>query len=285
MEEPVTGNWPPLVNREDFIKVQQILEHNPSGFQHNKAEEKRPLTRLLKCNDCGCYLVGYRNNQKDLHYYRCLKCNGVSVNAFTTQRAQRKGANDLFIDFLKQYHLPKELTPLVKLQLITLFEHYNAGQSENDLALKAQLGNIEKKLKHLKIRHGLGEINKETYDLTFDHLNSRIQAINGELNNLTPHISNLEKLISYAVRKLENLSEIWVSSDLENKRRMHKTLFPDGVYYDVKNHEYLTKQVNSFLHLTNYLSNSYSENKNRTSHLDNEKSCLAPPAGLEPATL
>ena len=69
LDEPVKGSWPPLVSKEDFIKVQQILENNPSGFQHNKDEEARPLSRLLKCNDCGCFMVGYKINKKNLHYY------------------------------------------------------------------------------------------------------------------------------------------------------------------------------------------------------------------------
>lgn len=42
-------------------------------------------------------------------------------------------------------------------------------------------------------------------------------------------LSNLEKLISYSLKILENFSEIWASSDLEKKRRFHKLLFPDGV--------------------------------------------------------
>lgn len=150
----------------------------------------------------------YKNNQKDLHYYRCLKCNGVSVNAFTTARSKRKGANELFLDFLKKFVVPDAIIPLVKLQLTKIFYHHNEGNSKSDNAVKSQLEGLEKKLKDLKIRHGLGEIDKKTYDLTFTHLNDQIRSATKEVNTLMPKIFNLEKLLSSSLKKLKNLSAI-----------------------------------------------------------------------------
>lgn len=285
LDEPTKGNWPPLVSQEDFMKVQQILEHNPSGFQHNKDEEARPLTRLMKCNDCDNYMVGYKNNQKDLHYYRCLKCNGVSVNAMTTKRAKRKGANDLFVDFLRTYTLPEKIVPLVKLQLTKLFDHYNANSGSNEQALKSQMESLERKVKDLKIRHGLGEIDRETFELTHQHLSTQMQNVSKEMNTLGPSISNLDKLLSSAFKKLQNLPDIWASSSLDVRRRVQKTLFPEGILYDVKNHEYLTKRTNSFLYLTDYLSKQFRGEGTKKSRLKGGMSSEAPPAGLEPATL
>ncbi len=285
LDEPVTGKWEPLVSREDFVKVQQILENNPSGFQHNKDEEARPLTRLLKCNDCGCYMVGYKNNQKNLHYYRCLKCNGVSVNAFTTVRALRKGANDLFVDFLNKYSIPEKIIPLVQVQLTKIFNHYNEGSSTNEALLKSQMEALEKKMKDLKVRYGLGDIDKETFDLTASHLNKQISETARELNTLAPKISNLDKLISSALEKVSKLALVWSSSSLEMRRRIQKTLFPDGILYDVKNHQYLTKRTNSFLYLTDYLSKQFEGEGIKKSRLKDGMSNWAPPSGLEPATL
>ncbi len=42
IEEPIQGNWPPIVSQEDFMKVQAILENNTSGFQRPIEETKRP---------------------------------------------------------------------------------------------------------------------------------------------------------------------------------------------------------------------------------------------------
>ncbi len=285
LDEPVKGNWEPLVSHEDFIKVQTILDGNVSGYQHKKGEELRPLTRLIRCNDCKGYLVGYQNNQKNLHYYRCLKCRGVSVNAMTTVKALKKGANDLFVEFLKSYALPGSVASLIKLQLTKIFNEYNAGASKQDAELKERLCYLESKLKSLKVRHGMGDIDKETFDLTTEHLNEQIRNVSLEMNTVLPTISNLNKMLSSSLEKLENISEIWGSSDLENKRRIQKTMFPEGVYYDVKNHQYLTCKVNSFVELVRTMSNGYAENEKRTFDTLDQKSASAPPAGLEPATL
>lgn len=62
-------------------------------------------------------------------------------------------------------------------------------------------------------------------------------------------------------------------------------MFPDGIYYDVKNHQYLTIKVNSFVELVKTMSNSYGGTLKKTLLANEEVSFWAPPAGLEPATL
>lgn len=286
VNEPVKGKWEPLVSVEDFIKVQNILDGihagNNSGYTHNKAVEQRPLLRLLKCDGCKRYMVGYRNKKKNLHYYKCSFCKGVSLNAMTTKKALRKGANDLFTEFLDNFRLPDGIAPLVQLQLTKLFHHFNGNQSEKDHALKAQLEGLGKKMKDLKIRHGMGEIDKETYDLTLEHINAQIQSINKELNTAAPEISNLDKLLSDSLAKLSKLSVAWSLSDLENKRRIQKTLFPDGIYYDVKNHQYLTTKINEFVALASSLTARYTENENGNFQAFLENSRSVPRRGIEP---
>lgn len=82
-----------------------------------------------------------------------------------------------------------------------------------------------------------------------------------ELNNTVPEKSNLEKLIEKSVERLQNISKIWCSVGLEDKRNLQQTLFPDGIYYDGKNHQYLTKEINTFVLLSNTISNDYEVKK------------------------
>ena len=286
ISEPVKGNWEPLVSMEDFIKVQNILDGvhpgNHSGYTHNKEVEPRPLTRLLKCDGCKKYMVGYRNKKKNLHYYKCHHCKGVSLNAMTTPKALRKGANELFLDFLDNYRLPDGIAPLVQLQLTKLFDHLNGNRGNVDRSLKSQLEVLEKKRKELSIRHGMGDIDKETYDLTLEHIHNQIRTINKELNNAVPEISNLDKLLSDSLEKLSKLSQAWTSSDLDNKRRIQKTLFPDGIYYNVEKHEYLTTKTNEFIELARCITKSYTKKENGNFQEFLENSHLVPRRGVEP---
>lgn len=261
-EAPVKGNWEPIVSIDDFIKVQQILQKNPSGYQHKKEVDERPLTRLLRCDICDSYMVGYKNNQKNLHYYRCLKCNGVSLCAKTSSTSKKKSAEQLFIELLNKYQIPGEIFTLIEFQLTKLFKNYNDDNSTNEKQLEKQLSTIQHQVKQLKIRFGLGQIDKETYGLTHQHLNEQLLEINKELNSGKVTISNLDIMLSKSLKMLENISKIWDSRDLEGKRQLHKILFPEGIFYNAQKHDYLTRKVNKFIELTTSISISCEENKN-----------------------
>ena len=270
-----------MVSVDDFMKVQRLLEKNPSGYQHKKEVDDRPLTRLLRCNICNCYMVGYKNNKKGLHYYRCLKCNGVSLSAKTIPRGIKKSAEKLFLELLEQFQINPELTPLIELQLTKLFKHYNKYSYSEQKKWEHELNKTEQQIKKLKIRLGLSEIDKETYDLTLEHLSNQLLAIGKELNNGKLTISNRDELLKKSRERLENLSEMWVSSDLQEKRRMHKTMFPEGIFYDPIKHQYLTRQINSYVELVASISTDYEAKKNRTLQTNVEKSCPVSGSRLE----
>lgn len=144
----------------------------------------------------------------------CYELNILSI--------QRKGANDLFIDFLDRFRLPEDLAPLVASQLTKLYHHLNDDLIVQDTTLQTRLSGLEKELKNLKIRHGLGKIDGETYEVTFKHINEQLQETSKEMGHQIGTISNLDKLLNISLEKLAKLSRVWVSSDLENKRRIQK---------------------------------------------------------------
>lgn len=279
VDEPVKGHWECIVSVDDFIKVQQILQANPSGYQHKKEVEERPLTRLLRCNLCDCFMVGYKNNQKDLHYYRCLNCNGVSLCAKTSPTSRKKSAEELFSELMHMYQIPNHIIPLMEIQLTKLFKNYNEVNLIDEKQLEKQEIAIQNQLKQLKIRFGLGNIDKETFELTNQHLLEQRLEINKELNNGKVTISNLENLLSKALTKLANLNVVWTSTDLEGKRAMHKIMFPEGIFYDAQNHQYLTRKTNQFVALVSSLIPCYEQNKNRKFQNFIEKS--GPVSGLD----
>lgn len=280
--EPVKGNWEPMVSVEDFMKVQDILKKNPSGFQHKKDIDDRPLTRLLKCNDCGNYMVGYINQKKQLHYYRCLKCNGVTLSAKPTPKGRSKSAETLFLELLDSYKINTIIKPLLKLQLTKLFNEYNKSYLEDEKKLESEYQQIQSQFKQLKIRLGLGEIDRETYEITFDHLNEKLILINKERNNGNQNLSNLDMLLDKSLERLENIKEMWVSGKLEEKRTLHKSLFPEGIYFDAKNHQYLTRKVNSFVELVSRMSMGYEDKKEGLPKKMIGKSFPVARMGLEP---
>jgi site-specific DNA recombinase len=259
--DPVKGDWEEIVSVENFKKVQDLILKKPYDHLHNIENDKRPLTHLINCIFCESILVGYEVKKKGLHYYRCPKCNGVSVNANTTPKAKRVGANDLYKNLLKGYTLDKDFIPVLKFQIEKLYDYHNDHNKVDQENLLSQKRELEGKLKNLRIRLGLGEIDAETFSLTNQHIQEKIATIETKIDYEQPTKSNLEIMIEDSLIMATKLNLVWDRSNLENKKILSRTLFPDGVLYDPKNHCYLTKNVNSYFVLINSLSTSYKENK------------------------
>jgi site-specific DNA recombinase len=284
VDEPIQGNWDPIVSIEDFKKVQEVISKNPHNHLHNIEIEKRPLTHLINCIHCESILVGYEVKKKGLHYYRCPKCNGVSVNANSTHKAKRIGANELYKEFLKEYTLDAELIPVLKFQIEKLYDYHNEHSKVDQENLLAQKRELEGQLKDLKIRLGLGQIDAETFSLTKQHLEEKIANIESKIDYEQPSKSNLETMIDDSLMIASQLNVVWDRSDLENKKIMSRTIFPDGVLYDPKKHRYLTKNTNRYFGLINSFSTNYKENKKGTNQSKTDLSPSVARMGIEPIT-
>ena len=85
------------------------------------------------------------------------------------------------------------------------------------------------------------------------------------------------------LKKLENFNKIWRSGELVVNRAFQKTLFPEGIFYDAKNNQYLTKNINQFVELVACLSSSCEDIKKEDSSNLLEKSSLVLGNGIEPS--
>lgn len=284
LDEPIMGNWEPLISIELFKKVQDIIDDNPCGYNHNPYEDKRPLARVARCIICDGYLTGYEVKAKGIHYYKCPRCVGINVNANSTARSKRTGVNDVFKDFLTGYALEPSILPLLEMQLTKIFKQQNELAMLSYDRIVERKKTVQEQLKAIKIRHALNEIDKDTYQLTHDHLMEKLAQVEKELPSFNTTISNLDNLIKKSLEKAANLNKIWDSSGLEQRQNMCRILFPGGIFYDAKKHAFLTKRENGFLALTHSLSNVYTENKNGTSQELLEKSLSVAGSGVEPET-
>lgn len=282
--EPVIGNWEPLISQSDFWKLQDILNVRSSGYQHQKVADYKPLNRLIKCHDCGTYLVGYLVKKKNLGYYKCPDCNGVSMNCETTPKAKRIGAHELFTTLLEKYQVQPQFKNLLITQLTKIYGYYNTTNIQKGIDCKKILDELKKKLNDMTIKYSIGDLKEEYFKKGEEELERRIFDQQQELNKTLPEISNLEKLIEKSVERLQNISKIWGSVGLEDKRNLQQTLFPDGIYYDVKNHQYLTKEINSFVLLSHTISKDYEVKKKGINQVDPEISPSVARSGFEPET-
>lgn len=281
-EESIEGKWEGLVSRKEFIKLEKILNKNVSGYTQQKVEEYKPLSGFLQCNCCGKNLTGYMNKKKQLPYYKCNYCKTVSLNGLTTPNTINVGANDLFVNLLDSYKINPSFYKLIELQLKKIYGHFNNEEIDRERKTKNNIKVLKEQLKSVKIRYGLGKIDEEVYILTKVEIDKELLELEVELNNIKPKLSNQEDLIDKSLNSLQNMGKIWVSSTLKDKQTLQNTLFPEGIFFDKENHTYLTKNVNSFLLVSNYVSSDYEDKKKETSHQIDEKSHLVAGTVLHP---
>jgi hypothetical protein len=112
----------------------------------------------------------------------------------------------------------------------------------------------------------------------------QIQEVDKEMGSGNVKTSNLKKLISQSLEKLESISKICGSSDFEGKRILHKTLFPDGIFFNAGKHQYLTRKVDSFVELVSSISAAYCDNKKGNLQNIIENSHPVARSGVEPET-
>jgi hypothetical protein len=71
-----------------------------------------------------------------------------------------------------------------------------------------------------------------------------------------------ERIIEKGLGIAENLSQIWPSSDYDNKRKLQSLVFPEGIVYSKKNDRVRTLRVNSLFAEIPDLVGDLSKNKN-----------------------
>ncbi len=283
-EEAIQGNWEAIISTSDFLKLKKILEKNKSGYKHCKVDEFKPLNAFLKCYQCENKLTSYENKKKRLFYYKCNHCRGVSLNAITKPKSNNIGANDLFIELLDKYKINQPFSFLIEKQMKKIYTAINTMEANKEKDIKNKIKNLESELNSVHIRFGKSLFTKKVYNLTVESIEEELSELKRNLKNTNPKLSNQEDLIKKSLESLQNIGNIWVSSTFEGKKALQNTLFPSGVFFDKKNHTYLTKDVNSFLLVSNYLSSNYEYKKNETFNQIDKKSHLVAGTGLEPVT-
>lgn len=103
-----------------------------------------------------------------------------------------------------------------------------------------------------------------------------------EIKNPKSKLSNLKKATNNAVEYALNLPQLWVSGDIQEKKRIQK-IIPSRIRYNYEKHLYRTECVNTLLHAIPFLQKDFTENKNGTSSENQNLSHFVPEAGLEPA--
>jgi DNA invertase Pin-like site-specific DNA recombinase len=288
IEEPKKGNWDGLVSQEDFWVVDAMLSKNKKSavkeYVKSKVSEFRPLTGFLRC-ECGILLTSYEVRAKNKHYYKCQKCKNVSFNALTTIKSKTEGLNNSFQQLLSNYTLDTTFIEPFKLQLNKLFDTMNAEAKTETKCLIAKKKDLEMKMKILDKRYfdnpNFGDEKYNRYVLQFE---AELEAVEELIDLNEKKLSNHKIHVEKVVEKIKNISNCWGRGDIENKIRIQKLVFPEGLSIKVENRGYLTKKVNLVFAVIPMITGGEPNDKNKKTHQIVDGLSLVAGTGLEPVT-
>ena len=84
------------------------------------------------------------------------------------------------------------------------------------------------------------------------------------MENSKFNLSNLDLAIEKAVKSALNLPKLWVSGNLEEKRRIQKLVFPEGILYNREKDTYRTFRVNTIFKLIPMIADEIRKKENGT---------------------
>jgi len=250
--EMIPGKHEPMISPDIFLKVNGINKRRPKGYHVNKSPDSRPLTGDMLCYKCGGRMTGYPNKKKGLHYYKCQKCSGISINAISRNQPQcRIGAHELFLELLESYELHPDFVDAFESQMSQIFELANHSIITQQAAYKKRLTEKEKERDQLQRRYALGKFDDgELYNRLLSEINSEIISLRENNDQPLFEISNRQNHQKKALHLVQNVSKYWINGDIEEKRSVQKLVFPNGFLIDPVKREYLTPEVNCLFKLS-----------------------------------
>jgi site-specific DNA recombinase len=217
------GNFPPVVPEEMFNKVQAILDGKRQIITaYKKNHPDFPLRNFVRCKGCGKPLTASwsRGRSSKYAYYRCPK------GCVTVRREQME---KIFVEALERLTLSDDHLQLFKSVVEQTWERKH-GEAEK-LASETKSGlQIVKRRKNLLLDALLdGRIKQQDYS-------DRMEALDAEIENLENRLAeseidelDVQAVIRFAEKVLHHPSVLWSNAELDNKQRLQKLYFPDGL--------------------------------------------------------
>lgn len=238
-ETIINGLHEPLITKTLFDKVQAILNNRRRNHhtKHKKLNDKFPLKGFLLCPICNNPLTASTSKGRSKHYsyYHCISpCNGRYI---------LEELSNWFDEYLDSISLngpiKKLFEEVVKEQLTKEAESNKIGPKHYE-----QINKLEQKLERLQDMFVDGEIDKSDYQTTKQRYENMIAEFK-EKENKYINEKVVFELYQKAINKTQTISKQYYEADIEGKRLMIGSIFPNKIQFE--NKKVRTTDVNPIL--------------------------------------
>lgn len=238
-EQTVKGIHEPLVSEVIFDKVQDLINNNSKQYRvvHKKVNTKFPLKGFVLCPSCHRPLKAStsKGRTKYYSYYHCYKpCNTrykaedveLWMNSFLSGISLNKNAQKLLTKMIenrfKQQTKSKNLSP----------KHYQEMES------------LERKLVRLQDLYLDGDFDSNEYQNAKRRLQKRLNELK-QIEETFKKSKDVLNIYKNGLKKLESFDKQFINSDLDNKRQLLGSIFPEKFKFE--NNSVRTEDINPIL--------------------------------------
>jgi len=254
----VAGQHQPLISDKMFAEVQNILDGRTRIIKPKILSiENLPLRGFLKCPKCERMLTGSASRGKMGNYYYYYHCSS-SCGA----RFKAESVNDIFIKQLR-YISPKAGMLDVFIQaFISNFNKQVKTQNGEKANIIKEIDILNKRYQNALIKNSDGEMADDDFQEIKKLTKGKIEKLENQLNDLTSIGVEIKDLVGSALKKLANIDRRYENGNVEEKRVVLSSMFPDFLVFDGTRHR--TPRLNSAIALIYHNTSKLQGKKNGT---------------------
>jgi site-specific DNA recombinase len=163
----------------------------------------------------------------------------------TTSPTTAKQQHEQFENKLSSYEIDSKYVETIKEVMIYTYDSATKEIRENEANVKKQMSLLKSKIATIEERFAIGEIDNAIYQKFKTKYGEEQESFQSNLIKSTITSSNLQTAIDKALKMSTNLTELWVSGDLPEKKKIQNLVFPSGIGYDKLKGKVRTKRINS----------------------------------------
>src|SRR3989344_6128277 len=226
------GQHVPMVSREEFARVQQLIARRNHSIPHQKSRPEFPLRGVVRCNSCQRYMTGgfSRGRTRRYPYYRCpnRQCK-IRNKGYPAQAVRQE------FESLLQMIAPKpEVLQKIEEHLISVAEQRSSFLKSKKARVEGEVKKLNKQLQEL--------IRIKAESLITDKEFVEQRALLWERRNALEAKPIRDDLTPECVREwreelkepLIRLPDTWAALPVDYQRRFNRFVVPVG-YINGKN--------------------------------------------------
>lgn len=227
--EEVVGKYTPMISKEQFYRVQEILDGRrttPQGSKRKVDNPNFPLRKLVKCHFCDSPLTAgmCKGGTKKYPYYWCRhNC----LKSTTSNKLE-----EILLNRLKEIQPSQEAVDLFTLILRTTYDKRIKALLNRKKSANKDLFELKDMMSKLVQGHLKGTYSDDIYESQKTIIEDKILATEIVANDSTLDKYDIESTIIFIRAILKNLPRAYEVSDYGQKQVLISSIFPSGLTFD-----------------------------------------------------